>query len=256
MSDNIENQENTPVEPTEVEQKALDMGWRPRDQFNGSDEEFVDAKEFVNRQPLFDKISQSTREVKELRKQVQALQTHYTAVHETAYKKALADLKVQRRQALSDGDGERFDQLDDEIKSVEKQVEQLQVEQAPQAPEIHPEFAAWVDANSWYEKVGYMRAFADDLGPRIKAANPDLSPKAVLLKVQEAVKKEFPHKFQNPNRAAAPNVEGSSNTGRKSSKPTFELTEQERTIMHTLERSGVSKEKYIADLKAIKGYKD
>jgi len=255
MEDNVDNQEiQNEAQPSEIETKALEMGWRPRDQFSGSDDEFVDAKEFVSRQPLFDKISQSTREVKELRKQVQALQQHYTAVHETAYKKALTDLKVQRRQALSDGDGERFDQLDDEIKSVEKQVEQLKEEQ-PRQPEIHPEFSQWVSANSWYEKVGYMRKFADDLGPQLKAEYPDLPPKAILQKVQDAVRKEFPSKFQNPNRESAPNVaDGSSQ--RRVSKSSFELTEQERTIMNTLVRSGVSKEKYIADLKAIKGIKD
>jgi hypothetical protein len=47
------------------------------------------------------------------------LKTHYGKVQETAYKEALAALKSERRRALTEGDADRFEQLDDDIKLKE-----------------------------------------------------------------------------------------------------------------------------------------
>ena len=104
---------DTTPQVSEIEQRALDMGWRPREEFQGSDDDFIDAKEFVRRKPLFDKIEHSSKEIKELRKAFNALTEHYTKVKETEYNRALSSLKAARREAMTNGDGERFDVLDD-----------------------------------------------------------------------------------------------------------------------------------------------
>ena len=51
-----QNLEQEAPELSPIEQKAIQMGWRPKEQFEGDEEEFIDAKEFVRRQPLFDRI--------------------------------------------------------------------------------------------------------------------------------------------------------------------------------------------------------
>mgnify|MGYP000971805459 FL=1 len=43
-------QDNTP-QYTDLEVKAMNMGWRPMEEFDGPEEEFIDAKEFVRRAP-------------------------------------------------------------------------------------------------------------------------------------------------------------------------------------------------------------
>jgi hypothetical protein len=251
----VEQTEQEVSQVSEIEQKALEMGWRPKEEFDGDETEFIDAKEFVRRQPLFDKISHQSREIKEVRKALEALKTHYTTVRESEYERALTSLKQARKTALSDGDGDRFDALDDEIKVVEKQVESIKAvkdTQIVQDSQEHPEFTSWKNQNRWYESTGYMRKFADDFGTELAARG--VPPAEVLKQVAQAVRKEFPGKFSNPNKEnAAPVNSGASGGNQRSASIEGSLTEQERTIMNTLVRSGtITKEKYLADLKAIK----
>ena len=98
-----DNTEQKPVEYSKIELEAMEMGWRPKEEFNGEEDDFIDAKEFVRRKPLFDKIDSTTRELKQFKKAFDALKGHYTAVHGSAYQQALANLKMTRKQAITDG---------------------------------------------------------------------------------------------------------------------------------------------------------
>lgn len=261
MTEEVNTQVETPEVPetpqySEIEQKALELGWRPKEEFHGTEDEFIDAKEFVRRQPLFEKISHQTREIKDIKRALEAFKTHYTAVKEVEYNRALASLKAARKEALSDADGERFEAIDTEIKNVESQVDALkEAKGAPteSAPEEHPQFTAWKNQNRWYETTGYMRAFADEYGIKLRASG--MSPENVLKEVAIAVKKEFPHKFQNPNKNTAPHVgvgDSSGGNSKKSSSIEQMMPELDRKMMNDLVRSGaLTKEKYIADWKAI-----
>lgn len=246
---------------TEIEKRAIEMGWRPKDEFSGDEIDFVDAKEFVGRAPLFTKIEGQSKEIKSIRKALEALKTHYTTVQETEYKRALSALKSQRQEAVSNADGVAFDKIDGEIKQVETAMAQVkEAQNTPIAPEpqVPPEFAAWQNRNQWYQASSYMRSWADEQGTKLAAQG--MSPRDVLRKIEDDVKNEFPNKFVNPNKAYAPHVEGSktTRTGTGGSKDTFELSEMERNIMNTLIRNDpktFTKEKYIAELKMAKGIK-
>jgi len=255
-SSNLEQkQEPQTPEYSEIEQRALEMGWRPKEEFNGDEADFIDAGEFVRRKPLFDKIENSSREVKQLRKAFDALKQHYTTVKDAEYNRALTALKNARREALSAGDGDRFETIDDEIKRVEVEAAQIQsVGVVEEAPQVHPEFAAWTNRNPWYTSEKHMKVFADELGNKLGARG--MTPREVLAEVEKAVKAEFPHKFRNSNKDSAPDVDSSAPRGSK--RDTFVLSEQEERVMNTLIRSDpktFTREKYIAELKAAKGIK-
>lgn len=248
--------EQTPQEPqlSDIEVRAVDMGWRPKEEFNGSEDDFIDAKEFVRRKPLFDKIELQNKQIKAVTKALEEFKGHYSKVQETEFKRALASLKSERKQALLDNDADKFDNVDEQIKSVEKQVEQIQhvANQPVVAENTHPAFENWKSRNGWYDSIPYMRKFADDAGLKLHAEG--LEPSVVLKKVEEAVHKEFPNKFVNPNKANAPSVNSSS--GRSNNADVFNLNETERTIMQTLVKSGVmTEQQYIADLKKVKELK-
>lgn len=244
--------EGQPAQLSPIEVRALEMGWKPKDQFSGNEEDFVDAKEYVARQPLFDRISQQSREVKELRKAVEALKAHNGRIEQVTYERALKDLKEQRKEALREGDADKFDYLDTQIRQVEKQVENTQVPQETVSGEEHPTFVSWKQQNNWYENTKYMREFADDVGRQFMQQG--LSPEEVLKEVSKAVRKEFPHKFENPARQAAPHTAApaAGNSGIKKDNYESQLTAQEREVMKTLVRGGhITKEAYIADLVKI-----
>lgn len=264
MSQELEQKVDTPSEEskepqyTEVEQRAMEMGWRPQSEFNGDEANFVDAKEFIGRKPLFDKIDSQSRQIKAVTKALEEFKNHYSKVNENAYERALSSLKNQRKQALTDGDGDKFEQIDEQIKSVETQMEEVRAQRerplVQEEPQVAPEFQNWVARNPWYNSVGYMRKFADDYGTRL--ATQGVAREEVLLKVAEAVRKEFPTKFTNPNKQSAPDVESSGSGSKKpaAKSGSFELTEQERKVMNDLVRTKVlTKDEYIADLKRLKG---
>jgi regulator of replication initiation timing len=259
LPEGSENQEQQAPEYTPIELKALDMGWRPKSEFNGAEEDFIDAKEFVNRKPLFDRIETQSKQIKNVTNALNALKLHYTKVQETEFNRALAALKVERKEALRDGDADKFDHLDDQIKDVESQIASVKEAAGSSAvveETVHPEFQAWSSKNSWYNTTGYMRAFADDVGGRL--AQQGLSPSEVLKQVETAVRKEFPHKFTNPNKELAPDVGSSRQPASRTKSDDIELTDTERRIMNTLIASDpktFTKEKYLADLKKIREQK-
>lgn len=256
MDENIENTpgENTP-QYTEVEQRAIEMGWRPKTEFNGNEADFIDAKEFVNRKPLFDKIEHQSRQLKQVTRALEALKTHYTKVQETEFNRALSALKEERKSALRDGDGDKFEAIDSQIKTVEHQI--TEVQRAAAAPVVEQNetpqvFNDWVSRNTWYNSSKAMRAFADELGRELAGT---MEPTEVLKRVEQSVRSEFPHKFTNPNKQAAPEVGSSRVSPSTRGSDDFQLTETERQIMNTLIRSDpklFNKETYIAQLKAAR----
>ena len=138
----------------------------------------------------------------------------------------------------------------DLVKEQQKQL-QSQPDTSAQEGTNHPEFVQWTERNSWYKTSTPMKAFADALGADLARAGN--SPSEVLKKVEAEVKKEFPHRFSNPNRDKPGAVEGSTNRGTSSS--SFVLSDDERRVMNTFIRTGVFKteKEYVDELKKVRG---
>jgi len=241
-----------------IEQKAQELGWRPKEEFVGDEEDFVDAKEFVQRQSLYDRISSQNKRLKGMEQALNALKTHHERVRETEYNRAISDLKLQQKIAVKEGDLEQYDALQEKQKELELdrrvEVEELQVQQESG---VHPELQSWIGRNAWFETQPHMRVFADQVAGSYKAkvASGQMTPAEVLKEVEKAVRQEFPTKFRNPNKDKPSAVEGGSGTKAPASarSDNYALTDDERKVMQTFIRSGVmTKEQYIADLKALK----
>lgn len=246
-------------ELTEIEQRALSMGWRPKSEFEGNEDEFIDAKEFVGRASLYEKIDAQGRQLKTTIRALNELKDHYTKVREVEFQRALKQLKNERKEALSSGDGDRFEALDDQIKEVEQQAEELRQVQQPQVEEtLHPEVASWVNRNPWYNQQIHMRTYADAVAKELHSRG--VTGSELLQGIERAVRKEFPNKFQNPNKANAPSVENSGGSSKKSSGDDFVMAPQEKKIMNDFLRMKnpdgtpfMTREQYISDLKKTRG---
>lgn len=244
------------VQLTDVEQRALEMGWKPKTDFNGEEDDFIDAKEFVSRKPLFDRIEHQSRELKEVRKALKALSDHHQKVKETEYKAAMESLKEEKKRALAEGDADKLIDVDDRI--AEEKAKQVVAERATkeQSNQLHPEFVGWVKDNAWYATDAELRVSADQIGTAYASAHPELDPREVLQYVKQRVRKLYPEKFQNPNRERPSAVEGSSNAPTRSSskKDDIVLSDEERRVMNTFVRTGVmTAEEYKSELKRVKG---
>ena len=250
MADEIEN---TPVEHTETELKALDSGWVPKEEFQGEEHKWVEAGEFLRRGELFKKIEDQSKQLKDVRSALNEMKKLHSQVREVEYKRALDTLKAQKKAALEDGDADAVIAADERIDLVKEQVKQLQAEPAPQedSGSEHPEFIQWTEQNNWYKSSAPMKAFADALGQELARAGN--SPSEVLKKVAIEVRKEFPNKFRNPNQDKAGAVEGGVGRG-VSTTGKFTLTDEERQVMNKFVRQNVMTEReYIEQLKKVRG---
>ena len=258
MDENNVEQTNEQVEqPKEYsakEQEALSMGWRPKEEWTGEEDDFIDAKEFVRRQSLFDKISSQSQEIKQLGRALAEFKQHYTNVEKTAVERAMKELKAKQKTALEQGDVDTFQNIQDELEDARDQVRHIETtQQVPASQQPDPAFQAWLSRNRWYQAEEHMKVFADKVGVRLHSLGMDSN--EVLKEVDKAVRKEFPHKFTNPNRERPGAVEGNSTPARTNTKSSgFALTDQEEKILKDLVRTKVlTKEQYIADLKKARG---
>lgn len=255
VTDEVKKEE-TP-ELSAVEQKALEMGWRPKSEFDGNEEDFIDATEFVRRKPLFEKIDNVGKELRETKKALRALQAHHEKVKEAEFQHALKALRAEKKEALEAGDADRLIEIDDQIADAKAQEAIARSQQNQQAAAPHPNFVQWAQRNPWYKTNAELTVVADQIGTAYAASNPDKSPDDVLKYVESRVKKLYPENFSNPNKNRPSAVEGGTSTPTK--KPAddssnYPLTDDERRAMMTFVRQGImTKEQYIEDLKRVKG---
>lgn len=250
-----ENQQEQVVEHTPVELEAIEQGWVPKDTFQGDEHKWVDAGEFLRRGELFKKIEQVSHTAKRAQQTLEEFKQHYAKVRETEYQNALKTLRAERRAAMADGDFERMEAIEERMEGVKTEAANVQAEVATtNTPEVHPDVAAWVEANPWYNKDPDMRAFAD--GAAMQLNKEGVGGKELLKAIDAKIRKTFPNKFTNPNRERPGAVESTSTKSSTVKKDSYELSDQEKRICDTFVRDGImTREEYIADLKKVKGLK-
>lgn len=215
-----DNPENAGLDP-QVEAKAREMGWKPKDEWEGDDSNWMDADKFVERNERIKEradgiakaeISRLQREVKELSDTIVEFRDYYSKVEQKAQERALAELKRKQREAVETGDTAAFDAVDREIEGMAKDVASPE-KKAPDSPDDAPAFREFVSRNDWYNDDIRMTAAANRYGPelvRTKGYGPN--DPALYEEVERLVREEFPDKFGNPARKRAAAVE-SGNTG-------------------------------------------
>jgi len=90
---------NTPT-LTAAEEKAMEQGWVPQDQWEGDPEQWRPAKEFLDRGELFKKIEDQNRTIKEFKRALDDLKGHHSKTREVEYARALEALKMQKQSAI------------------------------------------------------------------------------------------------------------------------------------------------------------
>lgn len=253
MSD---NQENQAPEPNEIELEAAEHGWVPEEEFKANEKnagkKWRSAEDFMDRKSLFDKIEDQHKQIRDLKRGVDALTKHNNGIEQATYERARKELAAERKKALEDGDFAKAEELRDRIDEVKEQ--QTRAVAAPQQPTEHPEFTQFKSNNPWYQKDVKMTAWADGMGTLL--ARQGKSPSEVLTEINQLAREEFPEKFarpRNPNKDDAPDV----GKGRQSraAADSFKLTADQERIMETMIRAGakITRDEYKAQIKRSMG---
>lgn len=101
------------------------------------------------------------------------------------------ELKKQKAKAISDGDGEKVTEIDDQLDKLN----------APPPPEqdtaTHEALREFYEGNPWYTTDEDMSVFADAQANKLRSQDPNMPPKELLARVAAKTKDAFKHKFQS-----------------------------------------------------------
>jgi len=237
--------------------KAMDGGWKPQEEWEGDDNEWIDARTFNMRGDLMDRIKSQTsqlrgqdRKIQKLEGTMSQLAEHNRKMDEVAFKKALNELKGLKRDALDMSDHDQVIEIDEQISELKTyQKESAQQIQPDRDGDTNPEVAEWIDQNKWYVDNTTMRGAADALALEIVRTNPELRgrPSEVLEKVTMRLKEEFPSKFNARRQAptvAEPGQADISNRSKtsRSKYSSRHLNEVQSEIGRTFVQDGIMKD--------------
>lgn len=206
-------------DPTVVA-KARAMGWQPKEEFKGSQERWIDAPAFVergeqlmpilqaNNRQLLGKVSALESQLAESNQRFSAAQeslTELTAVSREIQLDRKKDRKTEVqeaiRQARTDGDIDRENQLMDELSEINVALRKAQQPNQrnqngngqqppaspPAAPALSPDMKQWMEENPWYGTDEVRTSVAHGVAERLRkdSANKGLLNRAFLDKVAE-----------------------------------------------------------------------
>lgn len=254
--------DNSAVDP-EIESEARKQGWVPKENYRGDESDWMDAQSFVKKSREINAIlkQNNTRlkrdldtaksELAELKLTTKEFAAEFAKMKDNAYKKAIADLKAQRRDALKEDNLELVDDLEERIDSLKQ--EQAQKTAAPKQEQNtdKPDMTAfndWHRENKWYDEENEPDMFdaAEAAALRLSRTDKSLTGRAFMDKVTEIVKAKFPEKFENPRRKSAPHEGGGARGEPKNGRSYAALPNDAKQACDRYVKQGImTKEQYL-----------
>ena len=267
-----------PIVPPVVdyEKEARLQNWVPEEQFRGPKEDWIPAKEFVERGKQINPILRANNErlMREIEKQKQQMEElratteEFKEFQKKAYEKKaealtseIETLREEKRKAISAGDGNRAVDIDDQIDALKEEKAQAKEDaKEKQTPtpkaetQADPDLEKWVSDNNWYKLDTAMAEVANSEAQKINRLYPDLKGKAFLDELDSRLEETFnPEKLgrKTKQKPRSP-VEGASSSApsKNSGEKTFDdLPADAKAAYHRFAKLGikVTKEGYVAD---------
>lgn len=238
-----------------IESEARQMGWRPKAEFDGAPEEWVDAKEYVGRKPLYDRLKEQSKHIRRVEHDMKVVASGIAEIREQEFNRALATLKAQRKEAMAAGDDNAVEAIDEQAQQVKAAKQQVAETLRSDLTERQQRVAEWEKSTDWYKSDRELRADAQEAFETYIKANPDFDVEEALKYVERRVKRLNPDKFQTSERTekrSAPTVEGnrSPSGGKQNSKGYHDLPEGAKAACDVLVRRGImTRDDYLKNVK-------
>ena len=250
--------EGTEVEVSEVDEETLAeakrQGWVPQSDYNGPEDRWVDADTFVKKGKEINALLRKDneflkREVSEMKTTMMEFKKFHADTEKRAYDRAMLDLRDQKKEAINTGDGDKVLQIDDAIDEL-KQARAIEKVDVRPSNQPDPTFVQWNEDNPWFGKDTELTEEANLIGEVIKRKQPTLIGEAFLDEVTKRVKKAYPEKFTNTNRARPSPVEGTTapKSNQKGGKGYNDLPPEAKAACQKFEKSGLlSRDQYLKE---------
>ena len=261
-------------EASQHESEARAQGWVAKEEFRGSENDWVDAETFVrrgreimpilrkNNEKLLKELGEAKKVAEEARQAAREFREYQKEQFERKAKdleSQLEQLKVAKRDAINEGSGDRVLAIDDAMDDIKEQrlqakedlkAAELKAKEVPQVT-TDPVLNDWMDKNEWFGKDAKLTGIANGLGVELRKENPGLIGKAFLEKLDSELAEMIPAKFGKkttfnpmegtPNGTARP----SASSGKKSYN---NLPPEAKTACDKFVKQGLmTKEQYVAE---------
>jgi len=261
--------EDIPEETPGIEDLATEMGWKPKENYQGDDADYVDAATYIRRSKdindsMRQHLKENKRKMTSMEKGLEDLKAHNERVFKTQLtkqKREIEGLRKQRAEAIEEGDVSKVDKLEEEMSDLFNSTlatakPQPDKDDQPD-PEQYKTFVGWHQQNSWYGVKGVAKGnteltdYANHLADLPEYGG--MSYENKLAKVTSRVREMFPEQFKasRPKTAINP-VEGPRMPRPKVKHTARDLTDDQRAIMRNFAKRGLmTEQEYINDLVKI-----
>lgn len=219
--------EEVAPELSEEEEKAYKMGWRPKDQYQDTPEDFVDASEYIARGPFIKQLKKQKDELSLLKSGMQELTKSHQADKARVREETIRELQAQKEAAYRVGNTQAASDLDkDHIALLREQEDfnnsnpqEVEHQDINSMIKATPEWDSFITESEWagspkadhvrlqakgldlvqqyLDVTGEANFTADNAGELVKFVKEGLAPKV----------------NPNPNRQRAASVASPSNKG-------------------------------------------
>lgn len=235
-----------------VEDRARDMGWRPKEEFKGDDSRWVDAETFVKRGeeilPILKANSRKDKEaldaakaeIAEMKATFAEFRQYHSKTEQRAMEKAKKELEREMAEAVEAKDHGAVRAIAADMAALSQNV-QTDADGSPyKTPDHAKTLNQWKGENPWFESDRVMTAAASAIADELEQAG--VRGADQLAEVAKRIRAEFPQKFQNDRRNAPAAVEGST-PARKAGRSAADLPPEARAQMNKWVKTGLLTEK-------------
>lgn len=252
----IEAGEHIAAEPT-TEDRAREMGWRPKEEFKGDEARWVDAESFVKkgeevlpivnaRAKKLEAANEAMKaELADMKKTFGEFKQYHSKTETRAYERAMRDLETRQAEAVEANDLTEVRKITKEMTDLSKDV-RTDDQGDPYATPDHAKALSQFQAdNAWFMSDPVMTASANVIANQLESAG--VKGAEQLQEVAKRIRAEFPHRFENERRKAPATVEGTS-PPRKGGKTLSDLPPEARAQAIKWDKAGlVSTAQFLKD---------
>lgn len=249
-------------EHTAEELRAMEHGWRPKEEWEGDPSEWVSAKEFNFRGELMGRITQMGKKIGSLEEANQLLQKTVRGfteaqkeMAEKAYQRAVRDLRREKAEAMREGDYEAAEEVDERLDELKEKRSQMKEEPVvdeseqkkssqPDLSQLSPYERAFVDYVNTEPRfrnndalVQELAGFADD----VLARGEELTTLQFIQKVDEFASKKTGARRGQVTQPEGRSTERRSRKGSSSKFTKADLSEMELEFAKTFVDTGAHK---------------
>ena len=208
--DGEDQQNESKEQDTQYVEEARLQGWVPKEEFRGSEDDWIDAETFVRRgkeiNPILKKNNERLlRELEQTKRQMNEFRTaaeEFKQFQKDHYERKTVELETEirmlrekKKEAISSGDGELAVQIDDRIDELkEEKASTKYTEPTPKETQqqMAPEVEAWVSRNPWYAQNARLAQITNVIAEELRQTKPWLAGDTFFQELDLALEETIP----------------------------------------------------------------